>query len=189
MTFQPGQSGNPAGRPKGARGKAALFAEGLLEGEAEEIILARFGTWPRDATSRRFASASTESFCARGIGQCPSKLPPLHSAASALSALADVAAAVSRGDLTPFEAESVSKLLDGYLRMLDCVQFGERLARIEHAIGISAAKNGQDSRSSQQGSHGSDGLSGQNGKDSQASHITQRGQLDPDSPYNFGDAP
>jgi signal transduction histidine kinase len=39
MTFQSGQSGqsgNPAGRPKGARGKATILAEGLFEGEAQE---------------------------------------------------------------------------------------------------------------------------------------------------------
>jgi hypothetical protein len=39
-TFQPGQSGNSVGRPKGARGKAAIFAQGPFEGEAEEIIRA-----------------------------------------------------------------------------------------------------------------------------------------------------
>ena len=40
MTFQSGQSGNPAGRPKGARGKATIMAEGMLDGEAQDIIRA-----------------------------------------------------------------------------------------------------------------------------------------------------
>jgi Family of unknown function (DUF5681) len=35
--FEPGQSGNPAGRPKGSRNKATLAVEALLDGEAEEI--------------------------------------------------------------------------------------------------------------------------------------------------------
>jgi hypothetical protein len=33
--FKPGQSGNPAGKPKGARHKTTLAMEALLEGEAE----------------------------------------------------------------------------------------------------------------------------------------------------------
>ena len=35
--WKPGQSGNPTGRPKGARNKATLAAEALLDGEAEQI--------------------------------------------------------------------------------------------------------------------------------------------------------
>ena len=35
--FQPGQSGNPAGRPKGARHRTTVAIEALLEGEAETI--------------------------------------------------------------------------------------------------------------------------------------------------------
>ena len=35
--FPPGQSGNPAGRPKGARNKATLALETLLDGQAEAL--------------------------------------------------------------------------------------------------------------------------------------------------------
>ena len=35
--FQPGVSGNPASRPKGAKNKSTLAAEALLDGEAEAL--------------------------------------------------------------------------------------------------------------------------------------------------------
>lgn len=36
--FRPGQSGNPAGKPKGTRHRATMLAEQLLDGEAEAMI-------------------------------------------------------------------------------------------------------------------------------------------------------
>src|SRR5713226_1671185 len=35
--FEPGQSGNPSGRPKGARNRATLAVEALLDDEAEAL--------------------------------------------------------------------------------------------------------------------------------------------------------
>ncbi len=35
--FEAGRSGNPNGRPKGARNKATIVVESLLEGEAEAL--------------------------------------------------------------------------------------------------------------------------------------------------------
>ena len=35
--FAPGQSGNPAGRPRGARNRATQAAEAILSGEAEAL--------------------------------------------------------------------------------------------------------------------------------------------------------
>jgi hypothetical protein len=35
--FGPGQSGNPAGRPKGSRNRSTLALEAIFEGEAEKL--------------------------------------------------------------------------------------------------------------------------------------------------------
>ena len=35
--FKPGQSGNPAGRPKGSRNRSTLALEAIFEAEAEAI--------------------------------------------------------------------------------------------------------------------------------------------------------
>src|SRR5262245_39750900 len=52
MTFKPGQSGNPDARAKGARNRATVAAERLLDGEADTLTrkaieLAKDGDTPR----------------------------------------------------------------------------------------------------------------------------------------------
>jgi Family of unknown function (DUF5681) len=52
--FQPGQSGNPSGRPRGSRNRTTLALEALLDGEAEALTriavdMARRATWRRCA--------------------------------------------------------------------------------------------------------------------------------------------
>jgi hypothetical protein len=37
MQFQKGQSGNPGGRPPGARNRATIMAETMLQGEVETM--------------------------------------------------------------------------------------------------------------------------------------------------------
>jgi Family of unknown function (DUF5681) len=100
MTFQSGQSGNPAGRPKGARGKATILAEGMFDGEAQEVIRAAIDL-------AKSGDVSVIRVCLDRIA--PRKrdrpvdfeLPPLRTAADATVALGAITAAVSAGDLTP----------------------------------------------------------------------------------------
>jgi Family of unknown function (DUF5681) len=40
MTFQPGQSGNPAGRPRGSRNKRTIIVEKLLDDSAGDLTTA-----------------------------------------------------------------------------------------------------------------------------------------------------
>jgi hypothetical protein len=180
MTFQPGQSGNPAGRPKGVRAKAALFAEGLFDGEAEELIreAVRMAKAGDIAAMRLCLDRITPR---RRDRVAPFELPPLDGAASVVSGLADIAAAVSAGDLSPLEADAMSRVLDRYLRSLEHIDIEQRIAKLQREGGGSGNQrngNGHDS------SHGHDGG---NGLDNQFGQRARGGPIDPD--YNFGDAP
>jgi len=51
MPFQKGQSGNPAGRPRGSRNRPGARVQSLLEGKAEDVARLRqklsMSVWPR----------------------------------------------------------------------------------------------------------------------------------------------
>jgi hypothetical protein len=148
MTFQPGQSGNPAGRPKGARGKATIMAEGMFDGEAQEVIraaidLAKAGDvgairvcLDRIAPRKRDRPVAFE-------------LPPLHTAADATAALGAITAAVSAGDLTPSEAADLFKLVDGFTRSLEATVFEQRMTRLERMVGIMTSDSAASAQASQ----------------------------------------
>ena len=142
MTFQPGQSGNPAGRPKGARGRATILAEELFEGESGAIIRAAIDM-------AKGGDPSALRACLDRIAPRPKDravafdLPPMHSAADAAAALAAITAAVAAGDLTPSEAGELFKLVDGYARMLEATTFEQRVAQLEHAVSLLGARSPQ----------------------------------------------
>src|SRR5215213_3204066 len=108
--FEPGQSGNPCGRPRGSRNETTRLVESLLDGEAEEITrkaieLAKNGDGPvlralleRLAPARKDAPISFE-------------LPPINSVADAKAASAAVLTAVAAGEISPGEGQSVMALL------------------------------------------------------------------------------
>jgi Family of unknown function (DUF5681) len=148
MTFQSGQSGNPAGRPKGARGKAAMLAESMFDGEAEAIIRAAIDL-------AKAGEAAALRVCLDRIAPRPKDraisfdLPPLQSAGDAASALAAITAAVTAGDLTPSEAGELFKLVDGFARMLEARIFEERVARLEQAVSLLGTRTSQADQSRQ----------------------------------------
>jgi hypothetical protein len=135
MPFQPGQSGNPAGRPPGARNKATIVAEMLLHGEAEELtrLVIERAKAGDVAALRMCLDRIVPPHRHRAI---PFELPPLRNAADAAKALADITAGVARGELAPAEAGDMFKLVDGFTRMLEATIFEQRLARLERSAGI-----------------------------------------------------
>jgi Family of unknown function (DUF5681) len=128
--FKPGKSGNPAGKPKGARNKVTLAIEALLDGEAEALTrkaieLAKSG----DMTALRLCLDRLAP--PRKDRHVAFELPSVGCAADAVKATAALVAAVADGDLTPGEAAELGKMIESYVRALEATDFAARLDNLE----------------------------------------------------------
>ena len=126
---RPFQAGNP-GRPKGARNKASLAAEALLDGEAEALA--------RKAIDMALAGDTTAMrLCLERImpvrrdRPVSFAMPQISSASEAAQAASAIVAAVALGELTPSEALDLSRVLENYTRDLEASEFDERLRKLE----------------------------------------------------------
>jgi hypothetical protein len=101
---RPFTQGNP-GRKPGSKNKATLIAAALLADEAEELV----------RTAIKLAKAGDKDMLKFFLNRVLPKeraitidLPAVDCAADAVDALAAVAAAASRGEITPAESRCVS---------------------------------------------------------------------------------
>ena len=128
--FKKGQSGNPAGKPKGARNRSTVAAELLLDGESGELTrkmveLAKAG----DTTALRLCLERI--LPPRKDRPVSFPLPRIESAEDADKAMAAIVSAVASGELTPIEARDVSATIQVYLNALENSALEARIAAIE----------------------------------------------------------
>jgi hypothetical protein len=128
--FEPGQSGNPLGRPKGARNKTTLAIEALLDGEGETI--ARKLIEKAQAGDMAALRICVERLLPlRRDRPVAFDLPPIQSAGDALAASSAVMAACAEGILTPSEAAQVMDLISTHVKVLEAVEIEPRLCALE----------------------------------------------------------
>ncbi len=113
--FAKGQSGNPAGRPRGARNRATRIAQLLLDGEAaalsrKAIELALAG----DALALKLCLDRILAPQRRRAVELD--LPPLREAADLVGAMTAISAAAARGEITPAEAFELAQVIDTAIR-------------------------------------------------------------------------
>lgn len=131
--FKPGQSGNPAGRPRGARHATTVAVEALLEGEAETI------------TRKAIEAAKAGDMVAIRLVMdriCPPKktrpvyieLPQIADTAGVANAQQEILNAVSKGDLLLDEALALSGLIEARRRALETQELEARISDLERGL-------------------------------------------------------
>ena len=128
--WQAGQSGNPNGKPLGARNHATRAAEAMLDGEAQALT--------RKAIDAALAGDTVAlRLCLERIlparkGRPVSlQLPAVRNATDLPGALAAIVEAVARGDLSPDEATPIAALLDAHRRAIETSELEQRIAALE----------------------------------------------------------
>jgi hypothetical protein len=125
MQWQKGQSGNPAGRPKGSRNRSTLLVEAMLDGEAEAVIQAVIDKAKEGDTMAQRLCLDRMAPRLRARESVPAfELPPLNSVADMMPALAG-------GELSAGEAGKLSKLIDKWVRVLESAELAERFRKIK----------------------------------------------------------
>jgi hypothetical protein len=131
--FQKGESGNPSGKPKGARHKVTLAIEKLLDNEGEELTrkcieLAKGG----DLVALRLC---LERICPpRKSRPIAIDLPDSKTADGVAEAQAAIVQAVGDGDITPDEGKILSEILEARRRSIETQEHEDRLNELERAV-------------------------------------------------------
>lgn len=128
--FKPGQSGNPAGRPKGSRNATTVAVESLLDGQAtaltEKAVELALGG---DMAALRLCMDRIVP--PRKDRSVTFDLPAINNATDAAVVMSAVLSAVSAGEITPSDAGEISKLVDAYVKAYETADLAGRLERLE----------------------------------------------------------
>src|SRR5262245_45808377 len=132
--FQKGVSGNPSGRPPGARNHATRIAEELFDGQAEGVCNAVIKKALKgDMIAARIV---VDRICPpRKDRPIKFELPEsLITARDVSEALSGVIAQTAKGDISPDEATNVTALLEAKRRAIETCELEARLGALEKTL-------------------------------------------------------
>jgi hypothetical protein len=137
MTYQPGQSGNPAGRAVGSRNKKTIAMEEAFFAQADALV--------QNVVKRAMAGEPAamrlcmERVLPVGRGRpLPIDLPTVRSADDAQAAAAVITGALKQGAISAREAVDLLRVVEGLTRLAGAVEIVRKIARAEVAKAAAA---------------------------------------------------
>jgi hypothetical protein len=127
MPFQPGQSGNPAGRPRGSRNKRTIIVEKLLDDSAGDLTTAAIN---RATEGDPAALRACMDRIAPRLRRRPLDftLPDLVTLADTPVAFSAIAQGLAAGDLDVEEASALMRAVREFTFALAAVERDQRAA-------------------------------------------------------------
>jgi hypothetical protein len=129
-TWKKGQSGNPAGRPRGARNKVTLMVLGLMEDAAGEITQAVIDA---ARTGDLTAAKLVLERLAPPLRERPIsiELPDTSTTEGVSKAQQVIIEAVGKGELLPGEGNNLATLVENRRKALETEDLERRLTDVE----------------------------------------------------------
>ncbi len=131
--FKPGQSGNSKGKPKGARHKATLAAEALLDGEAEGLTR-KVIELALDGDLAALKMCMDRILPPRKGRPITFTLPEMTDTGDLRAAALAILGAVAAGELSPEEGATISPLIEAARKAVETDELGRRLDALEQAL-------------------------------------------------------
>jgi hypothetical protein len=128
--FPKGKSGNPRGKPKGARHRSSLIAEQLFASEIQDICK----TVIEEAKAGDMQAARIildRLLPPRKDNLIQIDLPRIENSSDILKAVGCITNAVGTGQISPSEGEALARIVDIHTKALELNEFEKRLAALE----------------------------------------------------------
>lgn len=119
-----------AGRPRGARNKATRAIASLLDGEADALTRKAINL-ALDGDTVALRLCLERILPAVKDAPVVFTLPVMSKSKHTMQAMASILKSVSEGEITPSEANSIARLVEGFRKTVEATELEERIEALE----------------------------------------------------------